>query len=56
MVAIGGWKTKVGALFIGLAAAITAVGYPEIGDQLRMLGEAVLGLGIAHKITKLGGN
>lgn len=47
-----GWKTWAGAGVVGLAAAIHWFGYPELANGILMIGGAVLGIGIGHKIEK----
>ena len=48
-----GWKTIAGSTLIAIGNLLKPHGYPEIGDALISLGQMLLGIGIAHKFTKL---
>ena len=53
-VAIGGWKSKVGAGLMALGPFLSLFGLdPEIGNTVTEVGTAILGVGLAHKVAKL---
>lgn len=61
MVPIGGWKTKAGAILVGLGTTLKLLGDVEFGEALELVGTillgpgvTLLGLGIGHKIAKGG--
>lgn len=50
---IGKHKRVIGGLLMAAGAMLGALGVqPELGDQLRTLGEIVLGLGVVHAAAK----
>ena len=49
-----GWKTKVGAVLIGIGASLQSLGYPEYAELLMRIGEVFGIIGVAHKIEKAG--
>jgi len=50
---LNGYKTYIGAILIGLGAALTAAGYAEIGEPLTRFGEALSIGGVGHKLAKV---
>lgn len=50
---LDGKKTYIGAILIGIGAALTAAGYPEIGEPVTRFGEALSIGGLGHKLAKL---
>jgi hypothetical protein len=47
-----GYKTYLGAVLIGVGAALKALGYSEVAEVLMRLGEALGVAGIGHKLAK----
>lgn len=50
-----GWKTWAGAGIIGLAAALTWLGYDDIAKIVLMIGGMFGLIGLGHKIEKTKG-
>jgi len=49
---LDGYKTIIGMLIMGLSAAVTYAGYPEIGKAFETFAFGVLAVGIGGKIEK----
>jgi hypothetical protein len=49
---LNGYKTYLGAILIGVGAALTAAGYAEMGELLTRFGEALSIGGLGHKLAK----
>lgn len=49
---LDGKKTYLGALMIGLSAALPILGFDQWVDVVRALGEALGIYGIGHKVVK----
>ena len=49
---LNGWKTIIGMVIMGLSAAVTYAGYPEIGKAFETFAFGVLAVGIGGKIQK----
>ncbi len=49
-----GWKTVVGLAVIGIAEIVSVVGFPDIGEPLKTVGMILSGVGLGHKMVKLG--
>lgn len=52
MDALNGKKTYIGGLLLAIGAVVSAAGYPEIGELVTQLGQAVSVAGIGHKLAK----
>jgi hypothetical protein len=56
---MGGWKTKIGVILLGISGAADALagvfpGANQVAEALRILAGMFLATGIAHKIEKAG--
>lgn len=47
-----GWKTIAGSILIGAGTAVKLLGYAEMGETIKGLGEFLFGVGVAHKFVK----
>ena len=50
---LDGYKTIIGAVIMGISAAITYLGNPELGKAFETFAMGVLTVGIAGKISKI---
>ena len=48
-----GYKTVIGMIIMGLSAAVTYAGYPEIGQAFETFAFGILAVGIGGKIAKI---
>ena len=46
-------KTKVGAALSAIGRAVSYFGYPQIGDPIKDLGDAITAIGLTHTAVKM---
>jgi hypothetical protein len=49
-----GWKSNTGAVTAALAQLLITFGVisPDMGEAIKVIGEALFGIGIAHKLER----
>jgi len=48
-----GWKTITGAGIKAFGVFLSMIGKPLLGDTVSQFGEAIIAVGIGHKLVKL---
>lgn len=49
---LDGKKTVIAAILKALADIVTAAGYPEVAHAIDVIGNALLTVGLSHKVVK----
>jgi hypothetical protein len=48
-----GWKTYAGALIVAIAAVLRYFGMDDAAEALMLLGGALIGIGLRHKMERM---